>query len=391
MSNPPRPEHHLPVDLEDLADVLRVALGNPLGSDFAQFSRIYIALQRASLQDLLSDLRSCYRELDPDSGIQSMEAVSAEALAQRRIRLLDQTTELLRQANYQELTMADLQHALTKVSPRGLQVAVDLEEFEELGIHVRGLETRLDEQRDWRKLYLKKRTWETPVYRRLFLYLKLHASEDSEGEEQFLYFKLFRDVPQSDLEMLLPNTKVRMRFLDKFRIGVTGGGGTVGGVLAMITKVGAAANPMTWALALAGLAGVLWRQVSKVFTTRTRYMADLAQQLYFCNLDNNFGALVHLAEVAQLEESKEALLAYAFLAKHPDGLSREVLDAKVEAFLASKFQLEVDYEVDDGIAKLVKAGLLINAEGSLLQCIPPREAFRQLDRAWDDMFQAPLA
>jgi len=350
-------EHFLPVDLEELADALSAELGKALGADFARFARIYPALQRAKLQDTLADLRQCYRDLDPDGDTTHRRRPSAEELVDRRERLHVQLVEFLRQANYVELTTEDLNLALTRVSPRGLAVSVDLADFEELGIHYRGLTTRREATRDWRKLYLSKRQWETPVYRRLFLFLKLRPQAGQEEEARFLYLKLFRDVPQSDLEMLLPNTRVRMRVFDKFKIGLTGGGGTVGGVLATITKIGAAASPATWALALAGLVGVVWRQVSKIFVTRTRYMADLAKQLYFCNLDNNYGALVHLAELAQLEECKEALLAYAHLAQTKEGLTRADLDRKVEEYLVREFGVSVDFEVDDGLAKLARAGL----------------------------------
>ena len=278
--------------------------------------------------------------------------------------------------------MTGLREALNKTSPRGLEVAVDLDEFDELGLHYRGCTTRLDEVRDWRKLYLKKRQWETPVYKRLFLFFKVNQSSSEQASSDFLYLKLFRDVPQSDLEMLLPNTRVRMRIFDKVKIGVTGGGGTVGGVMATVTKLGVAANPMTWVLALVGLAGILWRQISKVFVQRTRYMADLAQQLYFCNLDNNFGALAHLSDLALEEEAKETLLAYAFLLQSEHGLSQETLDTRIESYFKNQFGLDVDYEVEDGVAKLSRGDFLIDHQAPSLQVVPLETALSQMQATW---------
>jgi hypothetical protein len=239
-------------------------------------------------------------------------------------------------------------------------------------------------------LYLKKRQFETPVYKRLFLFFQFreqgNVKDSDDHRADYLFLKSFRDVPQSDLEMLLPNTKVRMRIFDKIKIGVTGGGGTVGGVMATITKIGAAANPFTWAIAIAGLAGIIWRQISKVFVQRTRYMADLAQQLYFCNLDNNFGALVHLSDLAHDEEAKEALLAYAYLAKSEDGLTQQQLDQQIEKHLADTYQVDVDYEVEDGVAKLQRAGLLQAVNSDRYRVTPPIEAIAELDLEWDNMF-----
>lgn len=392
---PPR-EKFLPVELDELAANLADNFDGKKALHFSSFCRLFTALHRAKVADVLAELKRCYREFDPDRHTVTAQQCTAEERTAMRSRLRPQLLELLRQGNYEEIRPEELQAALNKTSPRGLEVAVDLDEFDELGLHYRGLETRVDKVRDWRKLYLKKRQWETPVYRRLFLFFQFReqdsdknmANSDNADDHRsdFLFLKSFRDVPQSDLEMLLPNTKVRMRIFDKIKIGVTGGGGTVGGVMATITKIGAAANPFTWAIAIAGLAGIIWRQISKIFVQRTRYMADLAQQLYFCNLDNNFGALVHLSDLAHDEEAKEALLAYAYLAKSDNGLTQQQLDQQVEKHLADTYQVDVDYEVEDGVAKLQRAGLLHQIAPDRIGVTPPVDAIAQLDMEWDNMF-----
>jgi hypothetical protein len=362
-------EKFLPVELDELADALIAGPAADLGPEFADFIGQFLVEHGASLAAEHLKLKRCYREFNPDRITVSARKLNAGERDVLRRKLHPQLIELLRQANYIELTPEDFEAVLNRVSPRGLQVTVDLEAFDELGLHYRGMATRVDECRDWRYLYLKKRQWNTPIYQRLFLFFKLkpgHANCEDTGRDlsDFLFLKLFRDVPQTDLEMLLPNTKVKMRVFDKVKLGVTGGGGTISGVVATATKVGAAASPATWAIALAGLGGVIWRQITKLFATRTRYMADLAQQLYFCNLDNNFGALAHIADLAREEESKESLLAYAFLAAHPTGLTQQQLDQKVEAFLKAEFGVTVDYEVEDGLAKLNRLGLIHRLEGA---------------------------
>ncbi len=365
-------EKFLPVELDELAEALLAGPAAGLGPDYEEFSRNFLIEHGADLAAEHLKLKRCYREFNPDRVTVSKRKLNGDERELLRRKLHPQLIELLRQANYIELTPDDFEAVLNRTSPRGLQVSVDLEAFDELGLHYRGMATRVDEMRDWRYLYLKKRTWITPIYRRLFLFFKLrpgHAGKDEEGRDlsDFWYLKLFRDVPQSDLEMLLPNTKVRMHVFDKVKLGVTGGGGTISGVFATATKVGAAASPTTWAIALAGLIGVIWRQITKLFATRTRYMADLAQQLYFCNLDNNFGALAHIADLAREEETKEALLAYTFLAASPDGLTQRQLDSAVEEFLMENFGVTVDFEVEDGICKLRRAGLLAEDDSDVLR------------------------
>ena len=386
--SPPPREAFLPVDLEELVEDLAGRGSERVReAGLGRFCRLYTALHRARLEESNAGLKRAYRVFDPDRDtVTALEVDEAE-----RGRLLEllrrDTAELLRQANYIEITPESLTASLNKTSPRGLAVSVDLDEFEELSLHYRGEYTRLEETRDWRKLGLAKQSHETVVYRRLFLLLKLKRRADDGPVPERVFLKLFRDVPQPDLEMILPNTRVRMRVFDKLKLGVTGGGGTAGGVAATVTKIGAAASPLTWALALAGLAGVLWRQIAKVLAQRTRYMADLAQQLYFCNLDNNFGALMHLAEQAQSEESKEAILAYAHLAaKGP--MSQAELDASVESFLQETYGFDADYEVVDGLDKLRRAELLIERDDGRFEVPPPEEAYARLDREWDAMFEA---
>ena len=48
--------------------------------------------------------------------------------------------------------------------------------------------------------------------------------------------KLFQNVPKADLEMLFPNSKVRMKTIDKIIIGVPA---AVSGIIVLVTKLGA--------------------------------------------------------------------------------------------------------------------------------------------------------
>ena len=69
----------------------------------------------------------------------------------------------------------------------------------------------------------------------------------------YIYIKLFKNMPRSDVEMIFPNTKVRFRLFDKLRFGVTAGSGVGMGVVGTVGKVAMASNPFTLAAAVAGL------------------------------------------------------------------------------------------------------------------------------------------
>jgi len=181
------------------------------------------------------------------------------------------------------------------------------------------------------------------------------------------------------LEMLFPNTKVKMTLFDKVKLGVLGGGGTVGGGSTLIAKLSAAAiDPISALMALGAFGGILWRQVKEVFTRRTHYMAQLAKNLYFHNLDNNAGALNYMIDMAGEEESKEALLVYLFLSQNANDMNKEKLDSAIEIYVSETYGIEMDFEVDDGLDKLRSLGILIEESG-VLKVTDTTKALQLLD------------
>nr|WP_305908168.1 DUF3754 domain-containing protein [Methylomarinum sp. Ch1-1]MDP4520980.1 DUF3754 domain-containing protein [Methylomarinum sp. Ch1-1] len=207
------------------------------------------------------------------------------------------------------------------------------------------------------------------------------------GDSSFIYLKLFKDIPKSDLEMLFPNTRVEMQRFDKVTMGVSGSGGIIGGVMAAVSKIARAAHPATIMLAFAGFIGIIWREASKVLSSRNRYFATLASSLYFHNLDNNLGVLSNLIEMAEEEECKEALLVYGFLlAQRQELCSQKQLDQKVEKYLQESYGVQVDFELSDGVRKLRESGLIEESDDNLIKACPLVSALARLDREWDDLF-----
>ena len=94
----------------------------------------------------------------------------------------------------------------------------------------------------------------------------------------YIYVKIFKRIPQVDIEMLFPNTQVAFMPFDKLKLMVTAGGGTVAGVAGTgtATKLLAATNPFTLAFGVFGLSAVIFRQAMKFFHTRNHYMMVLA-------------------------------------------------------------------------------------------------------------------
>ena len=139
----------------------------------------------------------------------------------------------------------------------------------------------------------------------------------------YVYLKLFKNLPRSDVEMIFPNTKVRFRLFDKIKFGVTAGGGLGMGVFGTASKIALlTTNPIAFAGALVGLGGVAARQASNFIAQRNRYMVVMAQNLYFHAMADNRGVVTLLADRAAEEDVKEEMLLYSVLAKAPANIRR---------------------------------------------------------------------
>ena len=189
---------------------------------------------------------------------------------------------------------------------------------------------------------------------------------------------LFQNVPAADLEMLFPNIRVGMRWLDRFLIGVPA---LVSGGLVFTTKAGATllllgsligfwlglsskpveldkAALIALGAGLGALGGYLWKQFSNFRNRKLKYTQALTENLYFKLLDNNAGVLFRLLDDAEESECKESLLAYYFLLAGGEPMTAEALDSAIETWLASSWQCRIDFEIDDALAKLSRLGLI---------------------------------
>src|SRR5581483_6489916 len=221
---------------------------------------------------------------------------SAERATMQK-RLIEQITQLLEQANFTRIDTSRIELILTKDSHYGLDLHVDLSAFDELLIFYRGATTRRESKR---KLYVWKEEFDVPIFQRLCIVFKLKPEEDrirelmqSQGcsrkeaqrsvrrltrmlpaqvNSDYVYLKLFKNMPRSDIEMVFPNTRVRFRMFDKIRLGVTAGGGFGMGVVGTAGKIAVAANPIALAGALVALGGVAFRQAMSFLNQRNRYM-----------------------------------------------------------------------------------------------------------------------
>lgn len=368
-------DHFIPVSTSRLISSLQQEALND--DQLAVMHKLKQILSLQFYQKLVS-IKKLYNPLNPDRELLADDAQQADAE-----RCIDEVRQLLTAANYTELNQQQIEYALQKTSPYGLEIGINFEAFDNISLFYRGKSQQQFNVRDWKKLYLKKKTISLIRYQRIFLLIRYRDQQHKPG----LYLKLFKDILRPDLEMLFPESKVRMKALDKIKLVVTGGGGTAGGLFATIGKVTAAVSPWTIIIAVAGFAMLIWRQISKVFIQKTRYMATLAQNLYFQNLDNNAGAITYLIDLARQEEIKETILAYAMLNIRPVN-NIEMLDSACEEWFEHQFDTPIDFDISDAVDKLRRFNILKDDNESLV-CHEPHIINAQLQEQWLSYLEPP--
>jgi hypothetical protein len=356
-------------------------------------------------------LKQCYLPFSPDRDTLKVLQYDATQLDDLKRKLLAAITVTLERANYQEIEAGDLNAVLDAHSAHGLDLSVDLAEYDEVMLYYRGKGTIQEEKRSPWYLYLRKQLVDVPIYQRLFLLLKLKPEDDrmleimsqhavnekrarkilynkrknlpKDPHGQYIFLKLFKCIPQEDIEMMFPNTEVQFKLFDKIQLGVTTGGSTIAGGIGAVTKMLAAANPIALAGAIFGLGGLIFRQVMGFFNTRNRYMLTLAQRLYFHALADNRGVLALLTDRGEEEDIKEEMLLYYFLAHNPTHKNKlEDLKLIIEQFLQQGFGVNIEFDLQDAMSRLFEDELIYETPQGIIRARGYQEACNRLEVLW---------
>ena len=382
-------------------------------ASFRPLANLLAAVFHHDFRTRLEDLKDAYTPFDPDPDTRSLRTWDDQDRADARRRLYDGLRELLEDGNFEQVTDADLDEAFEEESLVELRLEVDESVIEEVLFFRRGETVREEQVSSW--WGLRHRDVVFTNYEKVLMLVTFRDADDIEDlddpedrsfEPGSTVMKLFQDVPRADLEMLFPNVQPRMRRVDKLMIGVPA---VISGVIILVTKALATlgllvlllgfvlglrdqpveidqATLVTLGAGLGSLGGYLVRQVTKYRNRKLEFTKALADHLYFRNLDNDMGVVHHLVDDAEEEEVKEALLAWTLLRAAGQPLTAEELDDHVEGWLADTCGLDLDFEVDDGLAKLRTLRLVEDAEGGRLQAVGAEEAMRRLDERWDAYF-----
>jgi hypothetical protein len=235
---------------------------------------------------------------------------------------------------------------------------------------------------------------------------QLRALERRKLRPGSVLLKYFRNVACSDLHALFPNVRVVMSKLDKLSLGLPA---LVGGipillnlyatitvlflVIGFYLGLSATAHDTDMKTALAALSGLVAlgafvvRQWVKYQRQSLRYRTELADTVYYRNVNNNAGIFDYMIGAAEEQESKEAILVYYFLNAAPSPPNEGELEATIEAWLHQTFGVDLNFKVEDALNKLEQLGV-VRRDGGRLFVSPFDGAVAQLRNVWDSWFPA---
>jgi hypothetical protein len=366
---------------------------------FKQFCQLLSSVIHFDYHELLESLKNNYAPFDPNADTQQLNNFTLEQREQCKKTFAENFANILNAANFEKVTEQDLQEALNEESLFKVRLEVEFDDFEHVVFYRRG-ESQLSETITslWG---FRKQTINFTNYDRVAVYITFKDETYFEQKKmQPLGFepgstivKLFQNVPKADLEMLFPNSEVRMRPIDKVIIGASA---VVGGAVVLVTKLGASIlllsallafwlglrsesvemtqqHFISFGLGIGVFAGFIFKEWSKFKNRKIKFMKALSDNLYFKNLDNNAGVFHTLIDSAEEEDFKEALLAYTFLLKSTQGLSAKKLDEEIEAWFSNKYHCQLDFEISDALDKLERMQL-VTFDGENYQAIPLTQA-----------------
>ncbi len=380
-------------------------------NSFQQLCEILASLIHFKYHATLEALKNDYAPFDPNSDTRQLTPFSKTQKAQCQERFADNFAKLLNAANFERVTEQDLQDALTEESLFKVRLEVEFDDFEQVVFYRRG-ESQLKETLStlWG---LRKQAIQFTNYDRVAVFITFKDNAHFEQKQKVplgfepgsTIVKLFQNVPKADLEMLFPNSEVRMRKIDKVIIGTSA---AVGGAVVLVTKLGASLvllaalfafwlgfrsdevemtrqHVISLGIGLGVFGSFVFKEWSKFKNRKIKFMKALSDNLYFKNLDNNAGVFHTLIDAAEEEDFKEAILAYTFLLKRLEGQTAEQIDQQVELWFKEKYQCNLDFEISDALEKLVDLSL-VSKQGDMYSAISLPSAKQELDKQWDGIF-----
>ena len=394
--------YFIPFTREQITKMLldKGKLDNDQFDKFEQFCLLLNSIYHFEFHRDLEELKSTYRNFNPDVEITANEEenFNFEKIEDKFNNALIRT---LTEGNFEKVSNENLHAAMEEEGIFPVSCVIDFDAFEYYEIYYQGTRTSKDEIKTW--IPFKSKEIEFKLYDRIVFFYKVKNQEFFESNPKKtqpgipgkIYIKFFRNIPESDLEMMFPNPKPEMKFIHKMQIFLPLLAGF--GVLIQKTIIGpkfynTGTNPLEEGLSygLIALLIVLGGYVLRTFlgykNVVQSFLGEIAQSLYFKDKGNNQGVFSMLIDSAEEQESKEAMMAYYFLLTSKKKLNKKLLDNTIEDWLDQEYETKIDFEIDDALNKLEKLELMSQDKDGILTVVSLDEALEKMDYIWDNFF-----
>ncbi|WP_372770593.1 TMEM143 family protein [Pseudoalteromonas sp.] len=405
-------ERFIPFRKSDVISMCQSLFRKEDHPSFIEFAELFASVIHFEYHKRLEVLKDNYAPFDPNADTQLLTNLSETEKLTCQKTFAQEFSSILNAANYEIITDQDLQDALTEESLFKVRLEVAFDDFAEVVFYRRGASTKNETLSTW--WGFRKQTISFTNYDRVAVFIRFKDAAHFANkkikpvgfEPGATIIKLFQNVPKADLEMLFPNSEVRMRPIDKVIIGASA---AVGGAVVLVTKLGAsiilvAALISYWlglrndnveftqqhlislGLGLGVFGSFIFKEWSKFKNRKIKFMKALADNLYFKNLDNNAGVFHTLIDAAEEEDCKEAIIAYSVLLNFKAKLTSDELDSEIENWFEQTYHCQLDFEIGDAIAKLERLDLIVR-DGEYISARTLDDAKSRLDARWDNFYQ----
>lgn len=397
-------EHYIPIRKSELIDFLCADTGptggNPLSPDDQHRFRQLATLMTVHYHNVyhleLERLKADYAPFDPDADTKTLKPLTEEQREAKQKTFFERLDSVMQRGNYKKLTRQEFFKLSEGVSEWGINMDVDFNAFDYCELYVRGssVGTRLKR--------FKYQFWKSPVAVKIPVFLRLlivfkqrqHKRLDKDVDTRNIYLKMFKDIPQMDIEMMLPGAQLKMPKADRYKLG----GSLLSSIAYIVYSLAAKFATIMQAIVevvrfsfgafltllspLALILGYGYKQWAGFQQTKQAYAFQLTKSLYYQSLDSNQGVIVRILDDAEEQECREAFLAYFYLWRYAgqDGWTAANLDDYIELELERRAKLDVDFEIADALEKLTKLGILVQV-GNRYKVVPIEQAYQILERA----------
>jgi hypothetical protein len=362
--------------------------------EFRNLASLILALLHHVYRQRHEQLTYMYAPMDPDRDTMLLSDPDAAERERMTTDHIARQERALRRANYHRLSHEEIDKAMSAASRWGVRMRVDFNELNRIEVYARGQIVGQKLYRNWRRAFRSE--WlDVPLYQRLVVIFRTEpTSRDLRFDPRCLYLRMFKNIPQQDVDMVLPATKVKMSWWDHSSILLPSLYAIITTLwrtlryVVLLTVVGLLKTAALVVLVIFACLYGLKSMFTYTVNTRRRYHLNVAQNLYYQTLDNNAGAMLRLLEEGEQQEACEAVLAYfaaAIALRDRDGVSLAQINAACRHILKEATGMEVQFDIEDAARHLLHLGLL-RACGDDWFAKPLAEANRQLDQIWDQWF-----